>query len=313
MQRIVMVIAGGAVALFALISWGCRVVNEDQIALQYRWGKMDAEPLEPGFHVLWPGYGLVLFDNTRHHISMDDKDPEEAVIGIGAQTKEKYVVGVVVDLEYKINPKLAVNLLKGYGRQDSTETRKRIEERIKAEVRMAVRHATPEYMMEELINNRDQLRDIIVYQLAPSGAKPSDAIVSHSLGAKPATTAADLGIEVTPLEIAYSVPDEYKAAQLKMTEKALLAANRSYDEEVSRNQEIELANAKRQKDIDGTTADAHAALERSSMLGIVTQKWNGVLPNTVLVGNDTLAYMRQLGFDKQIAPATAKPAGLPQK
>ena len=152
-----------------------------------------------------------------------------------------------------------------------------------------MRHAVNSYNMDALIRSRDELRDIIIFQLAPSNTPIPANLGSKALASKPATTISDIGILVDSVNISYSVPEDYRALLTLITQEKRL-------EEEARKQELEIANAKRDTQINQSLAEGKSALERSSDLGQFWQKWNGSLPNTIVIGSADLESIRRFAI-----------------
>lgn len=288
MRHIVMLVTGALVAVVGLLWAGAEVVNQDEIALRYRWGILDEAPLDPGFRILWPGHGLLVFDNTRHSISVQEIEPDEKVAGVAAQTKDRYTTGVVVKLEYMLDRNRAVAILREYGRHDSEKTRARIEARIRADIESAIRHSVPQFTMDELIRDRGPLVEMVLFHLGPTSAPVPKSLASRSLLSRGKNgSVSDLGIVVSPLNLSLSVPKDYK-------DNVDEARRKEYLQALAANRLLELELAQKQLEVDRIAAESRALRVRSSELGIIVNKWSGDLPSTLVLSEDGLTELRRM-------------------
>lgn len=298
MREVAMVTIGVILAVVGLVWWGSQIVNEDEIALRYRWGEVDDQALNPGLHVLWPGHSLVIFDNTNRYLRIDRKEPGEEVMGIVAQTRDRYLAGIVVTLEYKFDPEKAVGLLKQYGRNLEADTRQKVDSRIESEIEMAVRHVVPQHSMDELIHNRDRLRDIILFHLSPVDSEVPAALEDVDLPSKEGQTVADLGIDVSPLTISIDVPKEYRDLQSEATKIQIERVKRQVLEEQLENQQVELQLAGLRVDIERKEAEGAEAVLAASGIGKFLEKWDGTLPASVVLGDQTAEFLRAVSLSR---------------
>lgn len=287
MDRVVIVVAGVFAGLLILFFMGARVVNQDEIALRYRWGVVDEQPLPAGFHVLWPGHKLVEFDNTKRSIVLDAVDKDESIPGITAVTADHYSPGIVVKLEYKFDPELAIDLLRDYGRQDSEDTRKKIDDRISQEIEMVIRHVVPQFTMDRLIKNRDELRDVVLCHLSKAAVRSGCELETVTMPKRGAQTVSDLGIVIQPLTISISVPDEFRETLRKMNEIELERVRRDLLKEQEANGELEMRAAKRLSEISAERAKGVSALASAGELSIFLDKWNGSLPSSIVLAEES--------------------------
>lgn len=311
------------VAFFTVLSPFCvTIVHEYELVVTETLGDVNAdEAARPGLHWYWPFINRVYRYDTRPKvyqiISPVEPDKDEK-LGIGMRSLDGWHAGAIVRLRYHLNKQKAEPIVANFGDRDSAEARKLIEEAIELQVRSAVQSLAPKYVLEHMRSNRTEFANNVLYILGYpvqpiTGSQmvvsqDDDGNVTEKLtsieipepifGDKThGDRLADLGIEITFLEVEMDTSSEYDA---KMQLLANLVLDEQHEIRKQRLTDLELQSVAKQSELEEKRVEQKAKeietlLRARDAVSPVTQfcdKWDGKLPHAIVASPEWLDLLK---------------------
>jgi regulator of protease activity HflC (stomatin/prohibitin superfamily) len=298
-KLIIKAVVGGFIAIspFCLT-----IVNEHQLVTVSRLGKLNTTFTESGLHWFWPLIDTVHRYDTRpviFNIDLADKSEKdsEQLLGIGAQTKEGWHIGVVVHTSYTLDKSKALRIIETFGEDDTQESRAAIASRLDSEIKHAIQNLTPQYNINYILTHRDELGNNAQAVLGLFDKNKADEInvrngskISLPLPLKPNTTLNDIGIKLDHISFELNIPKAYQAernkAALFQEQSATYSQqlNTLEKSKAAKEKELEIANQETRKKAE-TQAYVLETLnqQRRNTPKFIAffEKWDGKLPQVV--------------------------------
>ena len=302
-----------AIASFTISAAYCvTTVSDYELVMFYRFGALKRSAVKPGLNWFFPVIDSVYrFDVRTKSILVEDPIlyDEKDISGIRIKTRDGWSIGAVTSIYYSIDKEKGYELITVYGASDSEEARKQMEQRIEDEFRYAIQTLAPQYTLDYMISNRSELIANVQYILGLSNSFDTGAQIgeqgSTSLVQKPAPLIgedqpgkrlSDLGLIIEYIKIDLDLPVEYMAQE---EEYASLVRDRKLEEEkqeylvlkkktLSQENEISKVEATGEAEAIQITGEAKADLPPHIFY---VDKWNGQLPETVILNEDISTYL----------------------
>lgn len=287
-------------ALAALSPWCVTQIRDYDLVVLRKWGRRVEGEIPPGLKWYWPVINTVhRYDARPRPIKINEKDETTHLAGIGTQSREGWFVGVSTDIVYTLDRDKWQAVDDNFGSDDTEETRRQIESRIRVSVRSAVQNLMPQYDIEYLLDHRNEMlhnaRVVLgISQGAISGTQTiagpdgNQIQVEVKLPSPLPIPLSEFGVQIKDLAAQFNTLPEYDLLQKETAgyrSKARLAIERA--EHLEKEQKVAEEEAKLRK-IEGIgKAEAELAVLRakqqiSPMISFI-EKWNGKLPE-VLAG-----------------------------
>lgn len=305
-------------ASFTVLSPFCvTIVHEYELVVTETLGDVKSDLAErPGLHWYWPFINRVYRYDIRPKIYQIIKpvEPEDEKLGIGMRTLDGWHAGAIVRIRYHLNKEKAEAIVANFGDRDSAEARRMIEEAIDLQVRSAVQSLAPKYVLEHIRANRTEFANNVLYILGypVEPITSSQKVVSQDPEGnvtekltpveipKPifgddihGDRLADLGIEITFLEIEMDTSSQYEE---KMQLLADLVLEEAHEIRKQRLVDLQLRSVDRETELEEKRIAQKAneieillrARDGVSPFTQFCDRWDGKLPNTILVDGDLL-------------------------
>jgi hypothetical protein len=288
-----------AVAGIAALSPLCvtQIRDYDLVVLR-KWGKRVEGEIPPGLKWYWPVINTVHRYDIRPRAIQIDSKGETNLSGIGTQSREGWPVGVITDITYTLDRDKWQAIDDNFGSDDTEETRRQIENRIKIEVRYAIQNLMPQYDLEYLLDHRSELLQNAYVELglsndevpgtqqttAPDGKQEPFAV--RLLKPLPIQRLSEVGVLIRSLAVQFNTPSDYDALQKKSaTDRTAAKLARERADQLKQEQKVAEEEAKVRKIEAVGKAESELAVLRakeqvSSMISFL-EKWNGKLPEVV--------------------------------
>lgn len=283
-----------------------RTVHDDELVMMKRWGALVETPVAAGPAFFLPFiHSVHQYDAKPASFEIKPSNGDDDIKGIPAQTRDMWRIGVQVQVFYKLNKSQGKAIVDNFGADDSDKARKLIELRILAEVSHAIQNLVPQYSIQYLLAHRAELEHnvLVVLGLArdhdygtqvDDAGRPIPVVPPNPL---PWERLAHVGIDLNVLATSFELPKEYHDERSRLAaviaERAHIVESRKTVQERIRMQNDNLELAKLADVLAVTEAKTHAAVreaklqaEKGSPINVFLGKWNGMLPQTLVTGEN---------------------------
>lgn len=272
-------------------------VYPHELVVEYRLGMITDYSVNSGPHWVWPIVEKYeRYDTRDTKIEMKGKrsSSRNNLPGVGTQTKEGYLIGVVVDIHYSLDRNKSQTIVESFGIKEGVDLRSSLEERIEDQVASSIRATFPHKTMEQLIDNPPQIIKQLNYLLGKEFKNDSFAIERFQ------TPLQELGILITDLTYTVETTQAYKKAELELITEVSKSDKLKAEKE---NLEIQIQLLKKQREMkvyEANTEKKVAVLKKAAQEGSleeqVIRKWDGAMPSTIVNGSDYPSNLMTLLF-----------------